>query len=810
MFAICKKELGQFFSSLTGIIAIVVFLLVNGIVLFVFRNNILESGYATLESFFSFAPWILIFLIPAITMRSFADEFRSGSFEVLRTRPLTAAQIVNGKFYGSFIIVIISLLPTIVYYFTVNHLASTVGIDAGAATGSYLGLLLLAAVFTAVSIAVSSYTSNSVIAFIVSIVALIMIYYGFNAISQLSLFASGADYYIQMLGIDFHYQSISRGVLDTRDLVYFISLIVFFLFITKKNIESRESKKRKNIYWLYSIAALIAINFLASVFHARYDLTEEKRYSLSKPTRSLLSSLDTTVIVDVFVEGNDMPAVVRRFRNSLGDFLSEMKEYSGAKLQVNFINPYANTDTAAVRLFQDSLQVHYGLYPVPLNAPEKVGDKMEINNIIHGAVIRYKDRSSGVDLLKGMRSFGTEPEQLAALYNNIEAGIEYKFASAIQKLTIENLPAVAYLKGNGEGWGFNINDAFLTLQQEYDFDTLNLQEAPLIPPQIDALVILKPTIPFTDADKFKIDQYVMNGGKVFWMIDNMYAEFDSLYKSQGFIAFDRGLNLEDILFNYGTRLDQSLVQDMQCDQLPQVSDNGQQRLVEWPFFPVLNGTSHPISKNLDGIRTMFPTRLDTVQAPNIKKTILLETSDNARVITAPAKIDFEFLQIAPDAKLFQQKKIPVAVLLEGKFRSLYRGRVSQQHRDTLKKYNSAFAETSAEGNKMIVVADGDIAMNQYSPSAGPLPMGMNLFTRYTFANKEFFSNCLDYLVNPTDILQTRSKEFTLRLLDPKKVKQETTKWQLINIVIPVLLVILFGFIYQQLRKRKYTASGSSL
>jgi ABC-2 type transport system permease protein len=563
--------------------------------------------------------------------------------------------------------------------------------------------------------------------------------------------------------------------------------------------------KRRSYWWIFALLALVAVNVVAAIVHTRYDLTQEKRYSLSRPTRTLLGTLDSTMRIDVFVEGNDMPAVVRRFRNTLSDFLSEAKEYAHGKLQVNFINPYNEPDTAKIRVFEDSLQLHYGLFPVVLNAPEKVGDKMEISKIIHGAVITYEGRSTGVDLLKGMRSFGTEPEQLAALYNNVEAGIEYKFASAIQSLTLKEKPSVAYLLGNGEAWGYNINDAFITLQQNYVFDTLNLEKVPLIPSQINAIVVAKPTKPFSDADKFKIDQYVLNGGKVFWMIDNMYAEFDSLYKSQGFIAFDRGLNLEDILFNYGTRLDQSLVQDMQCDQLPQVSEQGQQRLVEWPFFPVLNGTNHPISKNLDGIRSMFPTMVDTVEAPGIKKTILLQTSANARIVTAPAKIDFEFLQIAPDERLFQSKNLPVAVLLEGKFRSLYRGRVSQQYRDTLKKYNSGFVENSANENKMIVVADGDIAMNQFSPSMGPLPMGMNVFTRYTYANKEFFTNCVDYLVNPTDILQTRSKEFTLRLLDPKKVKEERARWQLINIVAPIIAIILFGLAYQQYRRKKYTS-----
>lgn len=239
MWSICKKELGQFFSSLTGIIAIVVFLLVNGLVLFVFRNNILETGYASLESYFSFAPWILIFLIPAITMRSFADEYRAGTFEVLRTKPLTSWQIVTGKFMGSFLIVVVALLPTLVYYFTVNHLAATSGIDAGAAAGSYIGLLFLAAAFTAVCTGISSFTSNAVVAFIIGLIGLVLLYYGFRAISQLPGLPAGADYYIEMAGIDFHYQSISRGVIDTRDLVYFASLLLAALFITKENVQKR-------------------------------------------------------------------------------------------------------------------------------------------------------------------------------------------------------------------------------------------------------------------------------------------------------------------------------------------------------------------------------------------------------------------------------------------------------------------------------------------------------------------------------------------------------------------------------------------
>jgi ABC-2 type transport system permease protein len=239
MWAICKKELRQFFSSLTGYIAIIVFLLVNGLMLFVFEDNILDFGYATLDRFFQLAPWVLLLLIPAITMRSFAEEFKTGTFEILQTRPVVPWQITGGKYLGSLVVVLIALIPTIVYFFSIQALSADQGIDTGATIGAYIGLFFLAAVFTSVGICASSFTSNAVVAFIISIAASALLYYGFAAISKLPGLAGGSDYYIEMAGIDYHYRSISRGVIDTRDLVYFLSLIFLFLTITNRNLFRR-------------------------------------------------------------------------------------------------------------------------------------------------------------------------------------------------------------------------------------------------------------------------------------------------------------------------------------------------------------------------------------------------------------------------------------------------------------------------------------------------------------------------------------------------------------------------------------------
>ena len=240
MWSICKKELQQFFSNLTGYIAIILFLLVCGLFLFVLKDsNIFDFGYATLDKFFELAPWILLFLVPAITMRSLSDEFKGGTFEILQTKPLTKWQIVLGKYFSILIVLLFVIIPTLIYVFTIKKLSVQGGIDGGGLMGSYIGLFFLAAVFAAISLSCSGFTSNAVVAFLISVFVCLLLFFGFNALSKLSFFINGLDYYVEMLGIDFHYRSISRGVLDSRDVIYFISIIFLFLLITVKNLHKK-------------------------------------------------------------------------------------------------------------------------------------------------------------------------------------------------------------------------------------------------------------------------------------------------------------------------------------------------------------------------------------------------------------------------------------------------------------------------------------------------------------------------------------------------------------------------------------------
>ena len=308
----------------------------------------------------------------------------------------------------------------------------------------------------------------------------------------------------------------------------------------------------------------------------------------------------------------------------------------------------------------------------------------------------------------------------------------------------------------------------------------------------------------------------MRGGKIIWMLDNLAAEMDSLQLNARTIAYERNLNLTDLLFRYGARINPDLIMDLQCDFLPFIAggtaDNPQYEYLKWNYFPLFESkNNHPINKNLRLVSSRFSNPIDTVKAEGIKKTFLLQSSANSRSIGTPAIVALEENRNTPQDEKFKTSGLPAAVLLEGKFKSLYEGRVSKQRADSLAAAGTPFIGRSGVENKMIIIADGDIGLNDFSPQQQQvLPMGINKYTvgtqyEYQFANRDFILNCLEYLLNDGGIMETRNKDFALRVLDTKKVSEQKFGWQLINIAAPVLMVILFGFIYQQVRKRKYAA-----
>jgi ABC-2 type transport system permease protein len=588
----------------------------------------------------------------------------------------------------------------------------------------------------------------------------------------------------------------------------------------KKGIEKIFASK---FWWLLLLLILVGVNFLASVFHARFDLTKEKRYTLSKATKNLLKNLSDDVEIDVFLKG-EFPAGFRKLANSTEEFLRLLKDRNTSKITYRLISPLEKLPSGI--LWGDSLS-RMGAANINLTVQNETGQSSNI--IFPVALIRYKGKQSLVNLFPGASRNISQDE-----LNVAEALMEYQFIKALDKLSQIGKQGVAYAVGNGEPVDGRTYKLRTAIQEDYEFGILDLNKQPAIPANVSVLLIVKPSQPFTENQKLKIDQFVMNGGKLLCFIDNLYAEMDSFALKPETVAYDRNLNLTDLFFRYGLRINTDLVMDLRCDMnyitVGGTQDQPQNEFLPWNYFPFLASPEEkPVIKTPGYIGSKFANSIDTIQVPNVIKTPLLVTSPNSRTISTPALISLNENKTLPKDESFGKNAIPVAMLLEGQFTSLYKNRISKSQTDTFTAIGTSFKASSVQ-NKMIVVADGDIVLNDFIPELTedgemnmqvppkPLEIGWNKYVYMAYlqkreagkffipvANRDFFLNCIEYLVNTPAISETRNKDIVLRLLDSKKVKEQRTTWQFINIGLPILLVLLFAWIYQQVRKRKYAA-----
>lgn len=553
--------------------------------------------------------------------------------------------------------------------------------------------------------------------------------------------------------------------------------------------------------WFFITAILLVlVNWLASVYHARIDLTNEKRFTLSAATKKILRNLDDQVEVKVFLKG-DFPSGFKKLANNTQETLEEFQEASSGKLKYNFVSPDELMDDTEVK-WGDTLSA-MGLYPINLKSQLKKGEQQQL--VYPVALLRYKEKVLPVKLYNGIPNIGRQE------INSAEALMEFQLADGIYKLSGRQKPMIAYSIGNGEPQDARTYDLVENvLRADYDLKLVNINKAPVIDDTFKLMMIVKPAQPFTDIEKLRIDQYIMRGGKLLMFIDALNAEMDSLRIKNEVIAYERGLGLTDLLFKYGARINNDLVMDLQSDKLPfDVNGNGQFEFLSWNYFPVfISKSDHAINKNLGFVSGRFVNSIDTVEAAGISKTVLLSSSANARSISAPALISGSENVNAPEDEKFKTPDIPVAVLLDGKFTSMFKNRLSQELNDSLEKYGEVFQPQNISGNKMILVSDGDIVLNSVARNE-PLPMGMNPFTvgsqyEFSFANRDFLTNCLDFLINQSGLAEAKAKDYSLMLLDTKKLEAQKLNWQLLNIAAPVFLVILFALLFQWLRKRKYS------
>ncbi len=797
MLALLKRELNGFFNSLIAYVVVAVFLIITGLFLWVFpvEYNVLESGHANIDGLFVLGPFVFLFLVPAITMRLFADEERTGTIEMLVTKPVSLLQIVLAKYLAGVALLVVSLLPTLVYLLTVHWFAVAPGVDMGGAWGSYLGLLLLGMVFVAAGLFASSLTENQLLAFILALFIGGFLYIGFEMLHGLELFGQ-LDHFVRKLGLLSHYSSMSRGVIDSRDLLYFAGVIVLFLSFTLLSVQRDSVGRPAMLRTLLLVLLVVVVNVAGAARFARIDLTTEGRYTLTSSTRKMLQELDDFVYFRVYLEGN-LPMEFRQLRNETREMLDEFRAWSDY-VRFEFINPAdgAEDDFEQLQRQYRSL-VERGLEPAQVQM--RSGDGSSQRVIFPGALVSYRGTEIPLPLLKDQRGVSVQE----ALRQSSVA-LEYNLSSAVRRLAREEQPVIGLLSGHGELSDGELSSVISSLSRFYEVDRPLLQDGFERIRDHRVLVSARPREAFTEEEKFLLDQYLMYGGSMFWLVDPVFADMDSLRYDRETIGLAWDIRMDDLFFHYGVRLNPVLIKDLHGAPMPVttgfVAGRPQINLLPWPFFPMLRpASSHMVVHRTDMLRAEFVGTLDTVAAPGVQKQFLLQTSPYNRVMPVPVRISLDILERPLREELFAGKPQPVAVLLEGSFSSLFRNRLKP---DGLMPEGFDYRESSLPAS-MIVMADGSVIRNQHDSEGRPLPLGYDRYSRQYYGNEVFILNAINYLAGDGGVIEARSRDIRIRLLDRSRIGRHQLAVQLINVVLPVLLVMGYGMLRLLYRRRRY-------
>ena len=799
MFELYKKEVAAFFSSAMGYLVVAVFLLATWLLLWVIPSefNVIYGGYATLDSLFDIAPWIYLFLVPAVSMRLIAEERRMGTLELLLIRPLPVWRIVLAKYLAGLSLVLISIAPTVVYVFIVCALGDPQGnIDFGGTLGSYIALILLAAAYMAIGIFSSSLTDNQIVAFVVGAALCALLYVGFDMLASISPQADWGAV-LMSLGIAGHYSSVSRGVVDVHDVVYFVALCALFIMATSLMLSRGRAKVKQAAV---GVACVVVVCIAASLVHFRVDLTSEKRFTLSDVSVNYADSLQQPVYVTLYLDGELNPGF-RRLRRQTIEICQEMSVVSAKGVRVVCVDP-SEMDKTESKDFASRLNAA-GLAGVPVFETKEDGQKTR--TIVYPyAEVSIGDKSLWLNLLENIKGLSGDE----SLNRSIE-GIEYKLTDAICRLTRDETPKVAFLEGHGELDDYDVLDATDELAKYFSVDRGKIGSDASILNPYKVLIIAKPTQPFPEKDKYAIDQYVMRGGRVLWLLDAVDITLDSLRESSQTVGLPLDLNLDDMLFVYGVRIRPAALEDMNCGMVPiSVSGNdGQTRIVPmpWLFGPLLStNMTCPVTRNVNFVRGDFVSPVDTVgEVAGLVRTPILRSSAHARVSAAPVVAELMSMHRKQDPAEFPNSHITLALLEEGVFPSVFSHRrvpagISERGRR---------AEENAAPSKMIFVGDGDVIRNQvrFRNSDNPtvVPLGYDDITRQTFGNKDFIVNAVQYLADDGGLMALRNRTFTLRLLNRQLISEGTTVYKALAIVLPLALISCFGLVVFVVRRRLF-------
>lgn len=560
--------------------------------------------------------------------------------------------------------------------------------------------------------------------------------------------------------------------------------------------------KNKTVRIIITYLAIIIVGYLLSLKFIRFDLTSEGRYTLSSYTKNILKNLNEKVYIKVYLTGTGLPVTLKNYKRNIKEELDEFKIYAGEDLDYEFIDPSESKDK----------EVRFGLYKtltdkglLPIETSEITDDgKTSTKMVFPGALISYKGKEIAVNLLKS--AAGSAPESEENVNNSIQS-LEYELTNAVQKLSRNKKPEIAFINGQGELNEYEVMDISTVLSEYYTVKTGKMGGQPGILDEFKAIIIAKPTEKFSEQDKFVIDQYIMKGGNVLFLLDGTDTNLDSLFMTSSTIALPQDNNLDDMLFQYGVRVNKDLLLDKFSSPIGitmQGSDGKPYiKKFPWYYFPVIvSDNKHVISKYLNYVKTEFVSTIDTVGSnKNIKKTVLLKSSPDTRKDPIPAKISLEQVNHMPSDNEMHGGRKNLAVLSEGKFTSVFKNRPIEKYFPT---FSPADVIIESKPAKIIVVSDGDIIRNEVSHEGKPYPIGFDRFTRHIFqGNKEFILNAVNYLCDDGGLMTIRSRELKMRLLNHDLVLKNRFLIQIINVVLPVLLILIFGIFVFIIRKKKY-------
>ena len=554
--------------------------------------------------------------------------------------------------------------------------------------------------------------------------------------------------------------------------------------------------KKAWLHFAVLIATIVVLNVAGQYLYTQLDLTEEQRFTLSEPTRDVVGKVEEPAFFTVFL-GGEYPASFERLPEAIREKLRTLQQRNG-NIEFEFVDP-TDGPLDSVRVNAEQLE-RLGIRP--FSVPDAASGRRSDQLTFPGALLQYRGQAIPINFIdRAVRGEG-----IYQLIDNAVARVEYKLARALQKGRREQPPVIAMTTGNGELDPLQTADLANTLQQSYLFGRIYWDSVSILPQDIDVLIVAKPRTEFTEREKFLLDQYIMHGGKVIWLIDRIGAELDSLQQQPRFYPVDYPLAIEDLLYRYGIRIQPNLLLDLENTPIPIGKDDMKFELVPWYYYPTVRPISgHPIVRSLDRVDLRFASTIDTtIRVPQgVERTLLLGSSRNSSTRYLPTEVSFDIIAQQPGPEAFQQTGLPVGVLLEGVFPSHYQQTARQAYLELLRKNGLEYRAESVP-TAMIVISDGDLIRNEVDPNMqNPYPLDYNRTGRYRNANKDFILNAIEYLVEEEDLMVARIRDTKIRLLDEERVAQERSYWQFVNIGLPLLLLIVFGLLYAWWRRRRY-------